>query len=127
MHRSSPEAPSLKFNASPRTIGAMRCARRASAALVAGFLCLAAGCHLAPAGGMAERCADIMQRAYPGADIDITKSEAAATSITTILAHVEGVRSNLPPHAPLPRNLAVECRFDGDILTGFRWTAGPTR
>jgi hypothetical protein len=73
---------------------------------------------------MADRCADIMKAAYPGVDIDITKREAAATSITTIVARVEGVRSDIPPHGPLPR-LAVECRFDDSILTGFRWTTGP--
>jgi hypothetical protein len=75
---------------------------------------------------MAERCADIMKLADPGADIDITKSEAAATSLTTILAHVEGMRADTPPRLPAPRKLAVECRFDDGILTGFRWTAGPT-
>ena len=74
---------------------------------------------------MADRCADVMQQAYPGVDIDITKREAAATNITTIVAHVEGVRSDIPPQGPLPRNLAVECRFDDSILTRFRWTAGP--
>ena len=74
---------------------------------------------------MADRCAEIMKAAYPGADIDITKRGAAATGITTIVADVEGVRRDMPPHGPLPRNLAVECRFDHSILTGFRWTAGP--
>ena len=74
---------------------------------------------------MADRCADIMQRAFPDADIDITKSEAAATNLTTIVARVEGVRNAVPPHGPVARNLAVECRFDNSILTGFRWTAGP--
>jgi hypothetical protein len=103
----------------------MRCSRRASAALATVLLCFVAGCGLVPSGGMAERCADIMQEAYPGAEIDITKREAAATSITTILARVEGVRRDMPPHGPLPRNLSVECRFDDSILTGFRWTAGP--
>ncbi len=101
----------------------MRCIQRA--ALVAGLLGLVAGCGLVPSGGMADRCADIMKAAYPGADINITKHEAAATSITTIVAHVEGVRSDMPLHGPLPRNLAVECRFEDSILTGFRWTAGP--
>jgi hypothetical protein len=100
--------------------------QRVSAALATSFLGFLGACHLAPAGGMAERCADLMRQADPGADIDITKSGAAATSITTIVAHVEGVRSDVPPHGPLPRRLAVECRFDGDILTGFRWTTGPT-
>jgi len=100
---------------------------RQVSAFAAGSLCLVTGCYLVPTGGMAQRCADIMQRADPSADIDITKSEAAATSITTIVAHVEGARSDMPPHGPLPRRLAVECRFDDGILTGFHWTAGPTR
>ncbi|HEY3910811.1 MAG TPA: hypothetical protein VGM07_13080 [Stellaceae bacterium] len=104
----------------------MRCARQVSAILAASSLCLFGGCHLAPVGGMAERCADLMQRADPGADIDITKSGAAAASITTIVADVEGVRRNLPPHAAVPRHLAVQCRFNGDVLTGFKWTKGPT-
>jgi len=67
-----------------------------------------------------------MRRAYPSAAIDITKSEATATSLTTIVAKAEGVRTDLPPGAPAPPGLAVECRFDENILTGFRWTAGPT-
>jgi len=103
----------------------MGCTRWISAALAAGLLGLVAGCGLVPPGGMADRCAEIMKAAYPGVDIDITKRQAAATTITTILAHVEGVRSDLPPNGPLPRNLAVECRFDDSILTGFHWTAGP--
>ena len=67
-----------------------------------------------------------MRRAYPSAAIDITKTEASATSLTTIVANAEGVRTDVPPGAPAPPDLAVECRFDENILTGFRWTAGPT-
>jgi hypothetical protein len=74
---------------------------------------------------MADRCAELMTSAYPGADIDITKREAAAASLTTIVAHVEGERVNLPAQASVHRHLAVECKFDNNILTGFRWTAGP--
>jgi hypothetical protein len=83
-----------------------------------------AACRLVPEGGLAERCAGLMQQADPSADIDITKRVAAATSSTTIVAHVEGERTNLPPNAPVARHLAVECTFDNDVLTGFRWTAG---
>lgn len=101
-------------------------ARRAPVALACLLLCFsAAGCRLVPQGGMAERCADLMKSAYPGADIDITKRVAAAESLTAIVAHVEGERTNLPPNTTLARHLAVECRFDNDVLTGFRWTAGP--
>ena len=104
----------------------LRIRRAHAAALAAGFLCCAvAACRLVPQGGMAHRCAELMKSAYPGADIDITKREAAATSLTAIVARVEGDRPNLPPNTTLARHLAVECRFDNDVLTGFRWTAGP--
>ena len=103
----------------------MRWIERAPLVAVAALVAAGAACSLAPSGGMAERCARIMKEAYPGGDIAITKSAAAATSLTTIMAHVEGVRGDLPAGATLPRHLAVECRFDDSILTRFRWTAGP--
>jgi hypothetical protein len=101
--------------------------RQASTSLLCVALCsVAAACVIPRDVGLAERCADIMRRAYPSAAIDITKSEATATSLTTIVAKAEGIRTDLPPGAPVPPDLAVECRFDENILTGFRWTAGPT-
>jgi hypothetical protein len=101
--------------------------RQASAALLCGVLCsVAAACVIQRDLGAAERCTDFMRRAYPSAAIDIAKTDATATSLTTIVANVEGVRTDVPPGAPSPQNLAVECRFDENILTGFRWTAGPT-
>ena len=87
--------------------------------------CLGAGCGVTRDVGLAGRCADIMQRAFPGATIEIGKSEASATTLTTIVARVEGIRSDMPPEGLLTRDLAVECQFDSNILTGFRWTAGP--
>lgn len=102
--------------------------RQVSVALAAGWPAFTiAACHLVPEGGMADRCAQIMTLAYPGADIDITKREAAATSLTAIVAHVEGDRTNLPPAAAIARHLAVECKFDNNVLIGFRWTAGPNK
>ena len=95
--------------------------------MLAGLCSLAAGCSIPHETGLAERCADVMRRAYPSATIEITKSEATATTLTTIIARVEGLRTDMPPDAPLRRDLAVECRFDENVLTGFRWTAGPTR
>ncbi len=101
--------------------------RQASIALLSAALCcVAAGCGIPRDVGLAERCADMMRRAYPSAAIEITKSEAEATSLTTIVAKAEGVRTDVPPGAPARQDLAVECRFDENILTGFRWTAGPT-
>jgi hypothetical protein len=101
--------------------------RQASTALLCVALCsVVAACAVPRDVGVAERCADIMRRAYPSAAIDITKTEATAISLTTIIAKAEGIRTDLPPGAPVPRDLAAECRFDENILTGFRWTAGPT-
>jgi hypothetical protein len=102
--------------------------RQASTALLCATLCsVAAACGGIPRDvGLGERCADIMRRAYPNAVIDITKTEATVTSLTTIVAKAEGVRTDVPPGASPPQDLAVECRFDENILTGFRWTAGPT-
>jgi hypothetical protein len=95
--------------------------------MLAGLCSLAAGCSIPHDTGLAERCADVMRRAYPSATIEITKSAATATTLTTIITRVEGSRTDMPPDGPLPRDLAVECRFDENVLTGFRWTAGPTR
>jgi hypothetical protein len=92
------------------------------------MLCwMAAACSISHDVGLAERCADIMRRAHPSTAIDVTKTDASATSLTTIIAHVDGVRTDLPADSPLRRDVAVECRFDENILTGFRWTAGPMR
>ena len=66
-----------------------------------------------------------MQRAFPSASIEVGKSDTSATGLTTIVAHVEGTRTDMPAGGPLTRDLAVECRFEDNILTGFRWTAGP--
>jgi hypothetical protein len=119
----------LIFATPPRSIGGMQSPGQASvASLLAILSALAAACSSIPHDiGLAERCADFMRRAYPNAMIEITNSTASASSLTTIMAQVEGVRTDMPADAPQPRQLAVECRFDENILTGFRWTAGPTR
>jgi hypothetical protein len=104
----------------------VRYVRQNSAGLASAVLGLIlAGCVIPHDVGLTGRCADIMQSAFPSATIEIGKSEASATGLTTIVARVEGVRSDMPPEGPLIRNLAVECQFDNNILTAFRWTAGP--
>jgi hypothetical protein len=106
----------------------MRPFRQASTGTLLAILAtVVAGCSIPRDVGLAERCADFMHRAYPGAAFEIAKSEASAVSLTTIVARVEGVRTDMPEGGPLTRDLAVECRFDENVLTGFRWTAGPLR
>jgi hypothetical protein len=101
--------------------------RHAFFVFAAGALCwLGDGCVTRDV-GLAERCADFMQRAFPRATIEVARREAAPATMTTIIAKVEGIRSDVPPEGPAPRELAVECRFDDNILTDFHWTSGPTR
>ena len=79
--------------------------RQASTSLlVFALCCVAAACVVPHNIGDAERCADMMRRAYPSAAIEITKSEATAASLTTIIAKAEGVR---PICRPARRSPAI--------------------
>jgi hypothetical protein len=92
------------------------------------------GCFAATLGGcglndlrdvsLSDRCADVMQRAFPEARIEITKQEAYA-AMNNATAAIQGVSTGTPADATSPRKLAAECKFDNNILTGFRWTSGP--
>ncbi|MBV9553417.1 MAG: hypothetical protein JO032_11555 [Alphaproteobacteria bacterium] len=73
---------------------------------------------------LADRCADIMQRAMPFADIDIGQRSSEGSGVRKILARVEGSRDDLPKDVPAGRELGVECEFTDGMLTGFRWTKG---
>ncbi len=81
--------------------------------------------------GLADRCADFMQRAFPGASIKITKQQAApdpaSGDFATSIAIVQGMREKVPAGEFVARDVAVECRFQNGILTSFRWLAGPLR
>ncbi len=77
-----------------------------------------------------DRCAALMQHAFPGGDIKPTKKEVAdetTPSIAAVVARVEGERQNLAAGSVPRRDVAAECRFENGILTGFRWTKGPLR
>ena len=75
---------------------------------------------------LVDRCTDFMYRAYPETTIDVGGSHVASDAESSTVT-VEGVRSNVPASSSYARNIAAECRFEGGILTGFRWTAGPVR
>jgi hypothetical protein len=108
--------------------GRMRRPPRVLAAAVLGAL--AVSCALPrPDAGFADRCADLMKEAFPGADIAIAKKRAfddTSADFHTIVAEVEGERRDVGANDRVTRNLAVECRFSNGILTAFRWTVGPT-
>ena len=75
---------------------------------------------------MTDRCGDFMNRAFPNGDIEIVGSHID-TSMQSTLVTVQGVRDSVLENSPYARSVAVECRFDSGVLTGFRWIAGPIR
>jgi hypothetical protein len=105
------------------------------AAAMACLLCSLLG--LAGCGGtrlrdesLLDRCGDAMQQAFPQTEIKVTKKALLSQeqqSYATSIVSAEGERPDLPADSPLPHDIAVECRFDNGILTGFRWTKGPLR
>jgi hypothetical protein len=75
---------------------------------------------------MVDRCSDFMSRAFPNGDIEVVGSHVD-TAMGGALVTVQGMRNNVPENSPNARSVAVECHFEGGVLTGFRWTAGPIR
>jgi hypothetical protein len=73
---------------------------------------------------LADRCANVMKAAMPFAELDIGKLSSESTGIRTITARAEATRTDAPKDVPIARDLAVECQFDSNVLTSFRWTRG---
>jgi hypothetical protein len=73
---------------------------------------------------LADHCAEIMQKAMPFADIAMGDRTSTSPDLRTIVATVTGTRSDLPKGGSADGNLAVECTFVDNVLTGFRWTKG---
>ena len=98
--------------------------------VVAALLASLGACGLREA-SLSDRCGEAMQAAFPGGKIKVTKAEVAAdpqgASVTSMLAKVAGQRRNVAEGGVVARDVAVECRFEDNVLTGFRWTQGPLR
>lgn len=75
---------------------------------------------------MVDRCSDFMSRAFPNGDIKVVDNHVD-TAMDSTLVTVQGVRDSVPENSPYARSVAVECHFEGGVLTGFRWIAGPIR
>lgn len=75
---------------------------------------------------LTDRCADFMHRAFPDSPIEVSGSHVdAAMNLATVT--VAATRSTVPADSGYARDVAVECRFENGVLTGFRWTKGPLR
>jgi hypothetical protein len=85
------------------------------------------GSHINPSSmSLAERCAAMMQAAMPYADIDIGKATSQNKGVSTILAHVEGTRTDHPDAEGISRNLIADCEFSDTVLASFHLTGfGP--
>jgi hypothetical protein len=75
---------------------------------------------------LVDRCSDFMHRAYPQEGITVSGTHVATDAQNAIVT-VNALRSGVPASSVYARDVAVECRFDSGILTGFKWTAGPIR
>jgi hypothetical protein len=76
--------------------------------------------------GFADRCVDVMNRAFPDAEFEVTdrRVDVVGNGGTVIIA---AARHAIPANGRYAREVGVECRFENNILMGFRWTAGPLR
>jgi hypothetical protein len=97
-------------------------------ALVLGSLCsLLAGCGGIPLldSSFADRCAAIMQRAMPSAEIEITSKTAngdPTRDLNALVAHVKGTVTGEGGG-----DIGMDCVFHNRVLTSIRWVDGPER
>ena len=76
---------------------------------------------------LADRCAEIMKKAMPFAEIDIGDRASQSPDVRTIVAQVQGTRTDMAGNTQVDRDLAVECTYVDGVLTGFHWTKGGPR
>jgi len=76
--------------------------------------------------GLADRCVDIVRRAFPNGGLDIANRRVKVEGGVSIVA-IAAVRRDVAVKGPYARDIAAECRFENNILMGFRWTSGPIR
>jgi len=75
---------------------------------------------------LVDRCGDFLHRAFPDSPIKIGDSHVE-TAMDHTTVNVEATRTGVPAGGAYARDVAVECRFENGVLTGFRWTKGPIR
>lgn len=113
--------------ASPRTFAVL--ALLAAAAALAGCKSTYDQARRAFAeSGLADRCVDVMERAFIGARIKVTGQDtvfAPEGGGRIVVVRIQGVREKVPAGHFLARDVAVECRFENEVLTAFHWTTGP--
>ena len=74
-----------------------------------------------------QQCADLMIDAFPDGEIEITHKSIAQNSLSLQTVTIQGARNDVPPTAAVAHDVAVECKFDHDVLTDFHWSKPPFR
>lgn len=70
-----------------------------------------------------NRCVDLMHRAFPGTDFDVT-DQHFSTTVTNSVVTVQAVRPDVPASSGM-RDIGAECRFDHGVIVDFHWTKNP--
>ncbi|HUZ31393.1 MAG TPA: hypothetical protein VMV19_04700 [Xanthobacteraceae bacterium] len=70
-----------------------------------------------------SRCVDLMHRAYPDSDFQVT-NQHFSTGISTSVVTVQAVRPEVPANSGTGK-VGAECRFDHGVIVEFRWTKSP--
>jgi len=74
--------------------------------------------------GLPDRCEKVLNSAFPGADIEVTDRHVSV-AMADAKVQLTGVRDDVKPGSTSRRDVGVECQFDHDVLTNFRWITGP--
>ena len=67
-----------------------------------------------------DRCFYFTRRAYPDAHFQLT-SQQVSTSMNAEIVDIQATRNDVKPLY----EVAVQCRFNREILVDFHWTNGP--
>lgn len=70
-----------------------------------------------------NRCVDLMHRAFPGTDFDVTDQHFSTTTANSVVT-VQAVRPDVPANSGM-RDIGAECRFDHGVIVDFHWTKSP--
>ncbi|HEV2163167.1 MAG TPA: hypothetical protein VGR52_13180 [Stellaceae bacterium] len=70
-----------------------------------------------------DRCVDLMHRAFPGTDFDVTDQHFSTIMANSVVT-VQAVRPDVPANSGM-RDIGAECRFDHGVIVDFHWTKNP--
>lgn len=70
-----------------------------------------------------SRCVDLMHRALPDTDFNVT-DQHSSTTMTTSVVTVQAARPDVAANSGM-HDVAAECHFDHGVIVDFHWTKNP--